>query len=463
MDVVITYDEVANCLKNPPSLEPRPNFPNICALQKHIVQGLAQLSCPQSAIHGWSGLAMDPAAYLLLKGSAFTIPPDPGPTVVFPGGEAIAQMVMKTMAATFKRDKNYFLSYTNILRACFCMLDANVLAQFKVSNNANLTRWNSTMSIIDILAQLQNSYGKPNMMTIFTNDNLFHSLMNPGDSPEMLFYRLEQCQEVQRIGQVPYSAEQIIANAIRILATSNIFPLKEFNTWEATATKTYPALKTFFQEAYGRRLTDIKLRNTTGQNGYTNNTIYNAFTNGDEDTDNDMVNTIVTVPPTVPQAAATVTMAASSLGTATGSAIDAEVVAAISQLSANQTAIMSQMAAMSFIPTNTHDTRKQQHMFQVPSIQQLAIPVQQSFQQAAFNGGRRGGRGCGRGHGGRGRTPFADHMRMTGGSPAMQSSVFPLTRGGTQVPPIHGGTQMNPFHGGQPRARNPDYSNIYKR
>jgi hypothetical protein len=102
-------------------------------------------------------------------------------------------------------------------------------------------------------------------------------------------------------------------------------------------------------------------------------------------------------------------------------------------------------------------------MFQVPPIQQLAIPVQQSFQQAAFNGSRRGGRDRGRGRGGGGRTPFADHMRMTGGSPAMQNSVFPLTRGGTQVPPIHGGAQMNPFHGGQQRARKPDYSNIYKR
>jgi hypothetical protein len=249
MDAIIEYDEAAGFLKNPPSLEPRPNFTNIRALQKHIVQGLAQLSCPQSAIHGWSGLAMDPAAYSLLEGTAFVIPPDPGPTPVFPGGVAVARTIMKTTEATFVRDKNYFLSYKNITRACFRMLDANVLAQFKVSNNAALTGWNTTMSIIDILDQLQNSYGKSNMMTLFTNDALFRSPMTTGDSPEMLFYRIEQCQEVQRVGKVPYTDEQIIANAICILATSNIFPLKEFDTWETTATKTYPALKMFFQEA----------------------------------------------------------------------------------------------------------------------------------------------------------------------------------------------------------------------
>ena len=83
MDIIITYDKAAGFLKNPPSFEPRPNFPSIRTLQKHIVDGLVQLSCPQSAIHGWSGLTMDPAAYLLLEDAAFDIPPVPGPTVVF--------------------------------------------------------------------------------------------------------------------------------------------------------------------------------------------------------------------------------------------------------------------------------------------------------------------------------------------------------------------------------------------
>ncbi len=82
---------------------------------------------------------------------------------------------------------------------------------------------------------------------------------------------------------------------------SNIFPLKEFDTWEATAAKTYPALKTFFQEACGRRLTAIELRKTTGQTGYTNTTIYNTFETTEEDTDDNTVDTIVTVPPTAPR------------------------------------------------------------------------------------------------------------------------------------------------------------------
>ncbi len=110
------------------------------------------------------------------------------------------------------------------------MFDANIAAQFKVSNTPSLTGWNSTMYVNVILDLLQDSYGKPNMMTLFNNNTLFRSPMTPTDSPEMLFYQIEQCQEIQKIGKLPYSDDQIIANAIRILFQANIFPLKEFDT-----------------------------------------------------------------------------------------------------------------------------------------------------------------------------------------------------------------------------------------
>ncbi len=116
------------------------------------------------------------------------------------------------------------------------------------------------MSINVILDQLQDSYGKPNMMTLFNNDTLFRSPMTPTNLPEMLYYRIKQCQEIQRIRKLPYSNDQIIANTISILFQANIFPLKKFDTWEASATKTHPTLKTFFHEAYGQCLTAMALR-----------------------------------------------------------------------------------------------------------------------------------------------------------------------------------------------------------
>jgi hypothetical protein len=217
------------------------------------------------------------------------------------------------------------------------------------------------------------------------------------------------------------------------------------------AIKTYPALKTFFQEAYGRHLMAIKLRSTTGQNGYTNNNIYNAFKKNDNDTNNKSVTTSATVP----QAAAEAT---SSLGTSpcTNFAGNAEIAAAINQLSANQTAIMSQMATMSFAPGTTQATRGASNTFQVMPIQQLASPLQQNFPQGKFNAGRGhcGGRGRGRGHGGRGRTPFTDHMHAAGLVPALPSQIVCL---------VESVRRFLPFRGDSKGPGIPTFPTFYKR
>jgi len=79
MDQLITVEEVAEHLKNPPSLDPRPDFLKIRTLQKHIIKALKKLICPQSQIHGWTGLVMDPALYVLLKPNALSYPYPQGP------------------------------------------------------------------------------------------------------------------------------------------------------------------------------------------------------------------------------------------------------------------------------------------------------------------------------------------------------------------------------------------------
>ena len=125
------------------------------------------------------------------------------------------------------------------------MLDTNIADQFKVSNVPTLIGWNQSMSIINILDQLNGTYGKPDTITLLHNDTLFRSAFNPMDAPELLFYRIKQCQEIQVLALDPYSDTQIINNVVRLLMQANIFTLKEFDDWEAITPKKYPALKTF--------------------------------------------------------------------------------------------------------------------------------------------------------------------------------------------------------------------------
>ncbi len=337
--------------------------------------------------------------------------------------------MMKMIDVTFTQDKNYFLLFLNINQACFKMLDETVSNQLKVSNTPNLIGWNSTMLIRVILEQLKALYGKPEMMMLFRNNNLFQSPFPATKAPEMLFYRIKQCQEIQTLAQDPYSNMQIINNAVCLLMQSNIFPLKEFNTWETITPKTYPALKMLIHKAYTRRLMAMQLRNTTGLQGYApnkNQNMYNVLGDG-YDTDSGTEGTVATLPAPITQTAEMTT--GSMMGNTYGTTIPSEISNAINQLAANQTAIMNQLAAMSFNhppPPQTQAAAK----YHVPPIQQLNIPTFAGQANCGFNtrigynGGNRGRRG-GRGHrhggsrsaGGRGGpTPFANHMRNTQGA-----------------------------------------------
>ncbi len=298
---------------------------------------------------------------------------------------------MKMTDKIFKRNKNYYLSFVNINRTCFCMLNDNIANQFKVSNTPNMMEWNSSMTVHSILKQLENSYGKPDTMLLFNNDTLFRSPFLATEAPEMLFYRIEQCQEIQTIAQDPYTPKQIISNAVRLLMQSGIFPLKEFNTWEAMPIKSYLILKTFIHEAYSRHLMAMQLRNTAGQQGYIQQNMYNIMdVDGGEDTNNNTVVTLQTV--AVATATAGGTMIGSNYAAINAAIITAEVTAAINQLLANQKHIMQQMTAMNVASPQQSIAAT---TYNIPPIQMVNIPHQQAFHEGGFHQGRGSARGGG--------------------------------------------------------------------
>jgi hypothetical protein len=104
MNAIITFKEVTEFLKTPPSLALRMDLNQLRALRRHIVTALTQLTCLQSLVHGWSGLAMDPGVYTLLEPRAFAEPPNPGATAVYP--QLLPPAMVKMIDATFTQDKN---------------------------------------------------------------------------------------------------------------------------------------------------------------------------------------------------------------------------------------------------------------------------------------------------------------------------------------------------------------------
>jgi hypothetical protein len=364
---------------------------------------------------------MDPGLYALIEPVPFAVPVNPGATPVYQNFSPPA--VMKMVDYAFEQNKNYFLSCMNINRACFRMLDDSVPIQLKVSNVPTLTGWNASMSIQEILTQLKTAYGKPTPMALHNNDLLFRSPMATNDAPELLFYRIEQCQEIATLAGDPYTQMQIINTAVRILMQAQVLPSKEFDTWEQTPNNMYLGLKTFIHEAYTRRLQSLALRTTTGQQGYAPGGVNNMFNVlGSEDEDTDTADDDAT---TATQTAAFTT--ASTLGTAYGGAktIPSKISLAINQLAANQLAIQQQMAAMTLAANAPgHHTQ-----FHIPPIQNMGQQPFAGVAQGIFNTGRGGGcrqrggrgRGCSGSQGGgcgRGRGAFANRFPgVVGGIP----------------------------------------------
>jgi hypothetical protein len=295
MDSLITYNEAAEFLKNPPTTLLRPDFAKLRALLKHMMQALKQLVCPQSQIHGWTGLVMDPGLYALIEPNPFNIPINQGATPVYQNFAPPA--MMKMVDFNFEQNKNYFLLFTNINRACFRMLDDTIPNRFKVSNQPNSTGWNASMLIQDILTQLETLYNKPMPMALHNNNILFWSAMATTDTPKMHFYRIKQCQEITTLAGDPYTLMQIMNTVVRFLMQAQVLPSKEFNTWEQTAVKTYPGLKTFVHEAYTRRLQSLALRTTTEQQGYVprRNNMFNVLAEQKDKEDINMVDDATTV------------------------------------------------------------------------------------------------------------------------------------------------------------------------
>ena len=426
MDEIIKLDEVKTSIRDRcPSVQPRPGFANLRDLGRHLVKKLKTFPCPQSAVLGWAGIIMARVMYALVEPTAFQIPADPGPTAAYPHHRTLSRAEQTQIDRTFQRQKNYYLSYSNVYRAVFDLLDDVIDDSFKVSNNANHTGWNSTMSIESIWDQLTRTYGRPSPATLFENDKTFRTLYNPNDPPETLFKRLEDCQEVAILGDTPYTTEQILRTATHLLKTCGHYAL-EFRDWDRKPIieKTYFNLKQFLQEAYTTRLEN---EGTTAAGAG-----FGPIVALDDDTDIDD-DTVITLTNNVSALAMQGQQAAETTNRNTAS-----INAAIQQLAQGQQALSNQMALMtvdsgatrSFASVTPSTTSSIPSMIPIPGYQpfqyqmpHMAAPAMgNSFppnlnapRQVAggnFNQyirpsgrGRGGGRGRGRGQGrgGRGR------------------------------------------------------------
>jgi hypothetical protein len=213
----------------------------------------------------------------------------------------------------------------NIQWAVYNIVDDNIDDALKVLNDRNLVGWNLAMELCNIFDQITTTYGFPMSVALLQNDTLFRSVCSMQDASEVLFHRIKDCQEVQILGEDPYTPQQLLNNAMCLLLQCGQFT-HDFEDWDQKlpTKKIWTNLKTFVKECYTCQLNASSI--TAGSQGYVQN-IFATLMETSDDKDND-VQTVMT------QMAALTTQ--SQIMAQTLAKKSASVAAAINQLAANQ-------------------------------------------------------------------------------------------------------------------------------
>ena len=445
MDTIITVDDAAGYLINHPNMASRPNFFKVRALRLHIAKGLRQIHHPERTALGWSGMAIEKGLYALVDIVPWAMPTDPGPIATYDTNDGKAEMKMKD--AIFKRNKCMFQSGDNISRAVIRMLKAGIEEKYQMSNLTGVKGWHNAMTVGEILTQLETNYGRPDPSAIQAYETMCNAPHSHTDSPESLFHKMEQCQEVAMLADNPYTEKQIITKTVEHLKRSGMFPTKEYEDWGAITAKTYVLLKQHFYKAYTRRLDAIQNGATSGQHGYVNSNQYGALMTTEELEDSSSGEET------------TVTLAEAM--------VNAD--ARIDRLMETNTQIMAQLASMTIASNNPPHlpppaiapaymapavrAPHQQYaappaQYSVPPVTQVTIPTRGGYNNNQPTWQGRGGGRTGGGRGGRGRgarTPFADYVARNatpraptayGGGTVAMSGLTAGTQQFTSVPNI---------------------------
>jgi hypothetical protein len=202
MNVIISYKTIVGLLANPSSLDPCPNFFNLCALQTCFAWALKKVLCPQSNMNRWASAVLAPAMYTLIDTNAFhwkikpkTLVPDfPSRFALQADGTQGASLPYSweeilAITAEHTLKKNYYETGINVSHACFDVLNAHVANAYKTApaSGSSTIGWNLTMMLNKIFEQLMSTKIKPSPDAMRQNNLMFISAYNLKNPPELLF------------------------------------------------------------------------------------------------------------------------------------------------------------------------------------------------------------------------------------------------------------------------------------
>jgi hypothetical protein len=116
----------------------------------------------------------------------------------------IGRAKQATINMHFTCARNYWLPYMNKRHACYNILNDNIKDAFSMCPQSCHCRMECLQEKLrEIFDQIKSTCGCPTPAALLQNDTLFRSMYSPQDAPKVLFRCIEDCQEIQILGENP--------------------------------------------------------------------------------------------------------------------------------------------------------------------------------------------------------------------------------------------------------------------
>ena len=258
----VDFMEISARLVNLPTMHPRPSASNIRAFVEALIDVLCTYPSQQSEEHGYRGMVEQAEIYALTHNVPWGFWVDPGPTrrgteanphPDWPNNDMDADSA-RAEQAMWEANTKVYANQQNVKRAVIDSLNLAVPKSYRRVAGAGIgaVNYRVTEDPRDILAGLQDRYGRPTPTEKRKNETTFNSpWIHATETVEDYFGRLEDCYITAIIAKPPFTMEQMIDKAMTAITETGQYhvAILEWNGFDAE-NQTWPELKAHFTEAY---------------------------------------------------------------------------------------------------------------------------------------------------------------------------------------------------------------------
>jgi hypothetical protein len=262
-------------------LDPIGGEPTYATLQRLFTQLIRNATSVASRLgggqFGLSGLAEDPAVYLLRTGTHFNRPVYPGELPIYPLGAVPADQA--TILATWTANTKEFLTVQRA-EALLLMLLEKAIEDAYLTGIHDEAHGFGNRTLQDVQRWLFQTYGHVGPTDRMNNTAKLTQPIDPTAPIALLFKQIEECQRYAADAGSPFTPQQIVEAAEALIVQTGKYDstYKEWLALQATA-RTYSELKRRFTQAYNIQ---NAMHRTAQQAGYHANLAAINDMDGDE-------------------------------------------------------------------------------------------------------------------------------------------------------------------------------------